>query len=171
MSLERLAYLDHAFNTHGLSLGRAEADEISRLEARFRRGDSLRRLAQFCARPLSAVQAQVLLAIAQAAVAKTFRLPEVAVETRNLDLPGLGPTAVRIALRGRSPEAALRIESGGLERAAGYFLCGVSPARPDEIALMGWSDRAAVLGAPKVRLLRGGPEVHVVAVSEMRSFD
>jgi hypothetical protein len=83
MSMKRLDYLDRAFKSMGLSLGRPEADEIARREGQLGLSerseeptaeprDAWTRLADLHRRPLSGLDAHNLLAIAEMAVTKLF---------------------------------------------------------------------------------------------------
>jgi hypothetical protein len=179
MSLERLAYLDSAFKTLGLSIGRPEADEISRAEERLGVGgrsgspaarpeETLERLTRLDRHPLSGRDAQVLVAVAQGVVAQAFGLPRITPATSFLDIPGLGRTAVRVILRNPALGRALRIEARGLEEVRSYVLCEITFTRPEEVTLVGWAGREAVLGSSRVRLANEDPSVHVVGVPELR---
>jgi hypothetical protein len=175
MSLRRLDYLDLAFKTMGLSLGRQEADEMSRLArrlepiARWARaagpGKTVAWLTDLDRRPLSGRDAQVLLAMAETAVTMVFGLPPITQASRILDVPGLGRTAVRIILQNPALGHVLRMEASGLGKVDSYLLCEVNAARPESIMPLGWASRQDVLGSPKVRLADGEPEAYAVSIA------
>jgi hypothetical protein len=160
----------------GLSLGRPEADEMTRLEWRLGLGERSVDLAagteatvgwftDLDRRPLSGCDAQVLLAMAELAVTKLFGLPPITQASRILDIPGLGRTAVRIILQNPALGHVLRMEASGLGEAESYRLCEVNTARPESVRLVGWAERQEVLGSPKVRLADGEPEVYAVSIA------
>jgi hypothetical protein len=175
MSLRRLDYLDRAFKTMGLSLGRPEADEISQLEWRLGLserstraawpGETLRWLTDLDRRPLAGEDAQVLLAMAEMAVTKVFGLPPITEASRILDVPGLGRTAVRIILQNPALGHVLRMEASGLGDEESYLLCEVNTARPESVLVLVRARRQDVLSSPKVRLAEGEPEVYAVSIT------
>lgn len=178
MSLERLEYLDHAFKTLGLSLGRHEADEMSTITGRLGLGrrsedtresfeESLQAIAHLDHRRLSGRDAQFLVALAQVGVARALGRPAPSAASRILHLPFLGRTAVRIIVQNPAVGQALRIEHKGLEKVKNYVLCEFNLSRPEELTLVGWAGQKDVLASPKVRLTEGGPEAHVIGVTDM----
>jgi hypothetical protein len=174
---KRLDYLDRAFKTLGLSLGLPDADEISRLEDTLglteRSGDLTRplqaawRVTSLHRRPLSGGDAHVLVAIAEGGVTQVFGLPPVTPDTRFLDVPGLGRTAVRIILRNPALNPVLRMEDAGLVEVDSYLLCEVNTDQLQSVMLLGWAGRQDILGSPKVRLADGQPEVYLVELAAL----
>jgi hypothetical protein len=175
MSLRRLDYLDRAFKTMGLSLGRPEADEMSQLEWRLGLserstraagpGEALRWLTELDRHPLSGGDAQMLVAMAEMAVTKVFGLPPIIKASRILDVPGLGRTAVRIILQNPALGHVLRMEASGLGEEESYLLCEVNTVQPESVLVVDRVGRQDVLSSPKVRLAEGEPEVYAVSIA------
>jgi hypothetical protein len=160
----------------GLSLGRPEADEMSRLEGWLGLRDRsvtpssgpkaiVGQLTELDRRPLSACDAQVLLTIAEVAVTRMIGLPQMTPAGRFLDIPGLGRTAIRILLHNPVLGHVLRMEASGLSEAESYLLCEANAAQPELVRLLGWAGRQDVLDSPKVRLAAGEPEACAVSIS------
>jgi hypothetical protein len=176
MSMKRLAYLDRAFKSMGLSLGHPEANEISRREGQLGLSersedptaepeDDPRKLADLHRRPLSGLDAHTLLAMGEMAVTKFFGVPPPSVSNQFIDIPGLGTTAVRIVLPNPTLGNSLRLEGSDLQEAESYLVCVVNPAQLREVWLVGWAGRQDVLCSPKVRLADDEPEVYVVGLA------
>jgi hypothetical protein len=168
MSLEykkRLDYFDRAFKWNGLSLGRPEADEIPRLEGQLGVNETVADpIAGLHRRPLSGLDVNMLLAIAEMASAKVIGVWPPIDSDRFLNVPGLGTTAVRIVLPNPTLGDVLRLEGSDLNEAEAYLLCEVNPDQAETVRLVGWAGREAVRCSPKVRLEPDQPEVYVVGV-------
>jgi hypothetical protein len=168
MSMERLDYLDRAFKSMGLTLGHPEANEISRREGQLglnERWEALE-LADLHRRPLSGIDAHILLAMAEMTVTKLFGVRPPSVSNQFIDIPGLGTTGVRIVLPNPTLGNFLRMEGSDLHEAASYLVCEVNPTQPGKVRLVGWAGRQDVLRSPKVRLADDEPEVYVVDISD-----
>jgi hypothetical protein len=81
----------------------------------------------------------------------------------------MGRTSVRVIVAPHLDNPVLRIEARSLEPVEAYALCGFDPAK-EQGCVFGWAPRDSVLGAPRIRLAEGAPEVCVLDPGRLQSF-
>jgi hypothetical protein len=176
----RARYLDTAIKHFDLSFGLKEADELSNS------GDEANDLVNpgdddskhfdsvaFWDHPITGLEAHILHAFAQCALAKKQGLPFPSADCLYQDLPGLGQTAVRVMLLedGRPDPSDWLIEVENLEDVQSHYLCGLDPRVPHEIWLGGWLSSAEIRKAKKERLVEGGPEVYTIPFQKLHQLE